>query len=864
VLRRRDFVRAIGSTPVALATFARASGETDGSADPDTVTGDTEELWGFQTGGDIRSSPTVVGGEVYVGSDSGYVYSVSSSDGSESWGFETDDGVVSSPAVEDGTVYFGSKDGSLYALDASDGTEVWSHETGYRIISSPALSDGRVYVGNQGSELYALDTSDGSELWRYEVENPVYTPVVSDGKVYFRSGSHLRNREGGVGTHTVTESEGEKVWDTEVGSRPFGTVTVSADGGTVYTGGEEGLYALDASDGSVEWRFDTDGRVNNTPTVSEGSVYFTSMDGGLYAVSSSDGDIDWRFSVGTPAPYVKYSSPTVADGVVYIGSYSGTVYGLDPSAGETTEFEAGGAVMSSPTVVDGVLYVGSDDGRLYALDVGVSGSSDGSRVALGTFGHHTETGFDDRPTEISTVEELQAIEDNLSEDYILVEDIDASGFDFEPVGKPAPLGRPERVEAFNGTLYGDGRVITGLEIEDGAGESNSAGLFATVGSEGSVEEVTVEDATVEVSEGRGVGVLAGVSNGEIKDSRATGSVEGKRQVGGLVGEAASGGVYASGAEVRVRSEPSSESGFDVGGLVGYLRSEAEVLRSYATGDVTGGSRVGGLSGLVFGKVSGSYSAGDVAVSRDASQAGGLVGGLGEGGVVESSYATGSVTGDERVGGLVGRQSSLDSESRVARSYAAGKVTGDSEVGGLVGSLSAGDGTAEVRESYWDIGATGERGAIGASESDIPGEAVVGAETQGLDTGEMRGDTASEAMGALDFSDTWDKVTEPDGYPVLSWQDGKAVKSSEDEGGEGETEGKEVDGHDQTEGDSTGTGSGSAGTKEGTSSGEMNDEDEKEESGSGNALVGVAILASVAVTLGSSVLLRRRSDEEEGE
>ena len=40
----------------------------------DASTGDL--LWRYQTGDDVSSSPAVVGGVVYVGSDDGYVYAI--------------------------------------------------------------------------------------------------------------------------------------------------------------------------------------------------------------------------------------------------------------------------------------------------------------------------------------------------------------------------------------------------------------------------------------------------------------------------------------------------------------------------------------------------------------------------------------------------------------------------------------------------------------------------------------------------------------------------------------------------------------------------------------------------------------------
>ena len=46
------------------------------------------------------------------------------------WKFQTRRGVVSSPAVVGGIVYVGSNDHSLYALDAESGALKWRFKTG--------------------------------------------------------------------------------------------------------------------------------------------------------------------------------------------------------------------------------------------------------------------------------------------------------------------------------------------------------------------------------------------------------------------------------------------------------------------------------------------------------------------------------------------------------------------------------------------------------------------------------------------------------------------------------------------------------------------------------------------------------------
>ena len=77
-------------------------------------------IWEFSDpSGSVRSSPTVVDGVLYVGSNDNSVYAVDVSDGSLIWEFsDPSRSVFSSPTVVDGVLYVGSDDNSLYAVDA--------------------------------------------------------------------------------------------------------------------------------------------------------------------------------------------------------------------------------------------------------------------------------------------------------------------------------------------------------------------------------------------------------------------------------------------------------------------------------------------------------------------------------------------------------------------------------------------------------------------------------------------------------------------------------------------------------------------------------------------------------------------------
>jgi PGF-CTERM protein len=86
-------------------------------------------------------------------------------------------------------------------------------------------------------------------------------------------------------------------------------------------------------------------------------------------VDAATGEQEWAFDTGNDVS----SSPTVVDSTVYVGSVDSNLYAVDAVTGEQEwAFDTGEQVRSSPTVV-------SDP---------QNGDSIGSRVMLGTLGHH--------------------------------------------------------------------------------------------------------------------------------------------------------------------------------------------------------------------------------------------------------------------------------------------------------------------------------------------------------------------------------------------------------------------------------------------------------------------------------------------
>jgi outer membrane protein assembly factor BamB len=94
----------------------------------------------------------------------------------------------SSPAVVDGVVYFGSNDNRVRAVNASTGHEIWSFLTGNSVESSCTVVNGVVYFGSHDHNVYALDSATGTKIWNFTTKDEVYsTPAVVDGVVYVGS-----------------------------------------------------------------------------------------------------------------------------------------------------------------------------------------------------------------------------------------------------------------------------------------------------------------------------------------------------------------------------------------------------------------------------------------------------------------------------------------------------------------------------------------------------------------------------------------------------------------------------------------------------------------------------------------------------
>ena len=334
---------------------ARGIGGTAPFGAPAFVSGDVVALWRFVCEDEVRSSPAVHNGVVYVGAYDHNLYAVDADNGKFLWKYPTEGGIASSPCAHEGHVFVGSADRVLYAINADTGRISWTCPTQGGVWSSPQVAFGHVFFGSDDQHLYAANIRSGRVAWTFKADGPVRSsPAIGNEAVYVGC-------EGGM-VYAVNIS-GQLRW--RFRARRGVTSSPALTEGSVYVGCQDWyVYGLDIRSGYPAWRYRTGGAVVSSPAVSGDLVFIGSVDGYLYALDAEGGHLVWRYATDGQVT----SSPAVADGVVYFGSVDGAIYSLDAQTSALRwRFQTDGPVTSSPTVVDGVVYIGSTDRHVYAL-----------------------------------------------------------------------------------------------------------------------------------------------------------------------------------------------------------------------------------------------------------------------------------------------------------------------------------------------------------------------------------------------------------------------------------------------------------------------------------------------------------------
>lgn len=314
-----------------------------------------EMVWEFKCEDEIRGSPLVHEGVVYIGCYDNNLYALDAKQGSFLWKYPTDGGIVSKPAVHGDLIIFGSEDFRLHAIYARTGKVSWTYYSKGPIRSSPFIIEGHIFIGSDDAYLHAVNAQTGRQAWRIEAGSPIRsTPVVYNDLVYFGC-------EGG--DFYCLDFSGAVKWRFKAKRAITSSALISK--GVVYIGSVDStVYALDARSGWVIWRFRLNKPTISTPFIQDNLLYIGSIDSTIYCIDTSTAKEIWHYETGHQVT----GSPIVYRDSLYCGSVDGTFYCLEYRSGHLIwKFQTKGPITGTPTAENDLVYIGSTDHRLYAL-----------------------------------------------------------------------------------------------------------------------------------------------------------------------------------------------------------------------------------------------------------------------------------------------------------------------------------------------------------------------------------------------------------------------------------------------------------------------------------------------------------------
>lgn len=388
---------------------------------------------------------TIVNGVAYVGAANGIVYALSTSNGSVLWRHKIDPGASAAPLVDSGTVYITTSmsdvgPGSLYALRASDGVQLWRYSNSDP-LSTLLVANGIAYVTSyddvsQNGTLVALRANNGTQMWHNSIKGSSYTSLVVDNNVVYVSAND-DNGQGRVSAtvYALRAADGTQLWHYTSNTFSYAPMVVN---GIAYIFSDQGLSALQASNGQLLWRDSLEGNIGPQPQLINGVLYFIttkiSLEGtpiptshtsmlpqvgtivgllqsvadlatgswerqqalplkeglsSVYAVRAGDGAILWHYTMSKEKGNNWANWFSIEDGAVYVGTYvdqdKSYVYALRGSDGSVLWRQAIHKGMSANALAgNGVVYIASfindnslnqGSGAVYALR-----ASDGSQL----------------------------------------------------------------------------------------------------------------------------------------------------------------------------------------------------------------------------------------------------------------------------------------------------------------------------------------------------------------------------------------------------------------------------------------------------------------------------------------------------
>jgi outer membrane protein assembly factor BamB len=165
----------------------------------------TLESMTIETNDEIRSTPVVVGDNVYIGNhNSGDIYSYNLIDKKMNWTSKAPNWIHSEIIYANDQLFVGygnrffnaesdtrgTGESGLLSLDPKTGKILWNFKTEGEVMPTPAFYKDTVYITTGDKHLYGVDPQNGTEKWRLKLGHvtSMSSPNIKDGILYVGTG----------------------------------------------------------------------------------------------------------------------------------------------------------------------------------------------------------------------------------------------------------------------------------------------------------------------------------------------------------------------------------------------------------------------------------------------------------------------------------------------------------------------------------------------------------------------------------------------------------------------------------------------------------------------------------------------------
>jgi len=213
-------------------------------------------LWNKEVKEIISTGVTEFKKKIYLGTEQGIFFSLSTASGEEIWRFETGKAIRSTPVFADERIIFGCDDHSLYFL-TEKGSLLDKTKTDYRIQSVPLVEKNYLYFGTDDHYFYCLNLAKRKKKWKVKIGGKIFSPPVVDGKrIFFLCWNNV--------LYCLNKKNGHIIWWKIIPSRSFYSLEISG-GGIVASSFSSLLVCFDIETGEEVGDYDASQEIKSNP-----------------------------------------------------------------------------------------------------------------------------------------------------------------------------------------------------------------------------------------------------------------------------------------------------------------------------------------------------------------------------------------------------------------------------------------------------------------------------------------------------------------------------------------------------------------------------------------------------------------------